>query len=93
VFPEAPFLSLHQIAKRVMMSKSTVCRHLTGGMWWTLKHLRWVPHKLTDVENLTRFRRAQELLAVLQSVQHQGWQCIVTLDESWFYWDIDWEQQ
>jgi hypothetical protein len=29
----------------------------------------------------------------LQSVQHQGWQYVVTLDDSWLYWDIDWEQQ
>jgi hypothetical protein len=42
---------------------------------------------------MTRFQRAKELLAVLQSVQCQGWQFIVTLDESWFYWDIDGEQQ
>jgi hypothetical protein len=32
-------------------------------------------------------------LDVLNAVRHQGWQYIVTLDESWFYWDIDWEQQ
>jgi hypothetical protein len=48
---------------------------------------------LTDIEKLTRFQRSQELLAVLQSVQHQGWQYIVTLEESWFYWDIDLKQQ
>jgi hypothetical protein len=29
---EAPFLSLRRIGKRVMMSKSTVDRHLTSGM-------------------------------------------------------------
>jgi hypothetical protein len=40
-----------------------------------------------------RFQRAQELLAVWQSVQHQGWQYIVRLDKSSFYWNIDWEQQ
>jgi hypothetical protein len=45
-----------------------------------------------EVEKVTRFQRAQEFLAVLQSVQHQGWQYIVTLDESWFYWNIDLEQ-
>jgi hypothetical protein len=39
------------------------------------------------------FQRAQELLAVLQPVQHQGWQYVVTLDESWFFEGIDWGQQ
>jgi AraC-like DNA-binding protein len=53
VFAEAPFLSLRQIAKRVMMSESTVSRHLTSGMGWRLKHLRWVPHRPTDVEKVT----------------------------------------
>jgi DNA-binding transcriptional ArsR family regulator len=49
VLADAPFLSFHQIAKRVMMSKPTVYHHLTSGMGWRLKHLRWVPHGPTDV--------------------------------------------
>jgi hypothetical protein len=93
VLADAPFLPLRQIAKRVMISKSTVYRHLTSGMGWRLKRLRWVPHRLTDVEKVTRFQKTQELWAVLGSVQHHGWQYLVTLDEFWFYWDIDWEQQ
>jgi hypothetical protein len=48
---------------------------------------------LTDVEKVTRFQRAQELLAALQSVEYRVWQYVVTLDESWFYCDIDWETQ
>jgi hypothetical protein len=85
VLAEAPFLSLRQIAKRVRMPKSTVDRHLASGMGWKLKHLRWIPHRLPDVQKVTRFQRVQELLAVLQSFQHHAWLYIVTPDESWFY--------
>jgi hypothetical protein len=53
VLAEVPCLSLRQIVKRVMMSKSTAYRHLTSGMGWKLKHIRWVPHRLTDVEKGT----------------------------------------
>jgi hypothetical protein len=73
VLAEAPFLSLRQVAKRVMMSKSSVYHHLTSGMRWRLKHPRWIPHRLTDAEKATQFQRAQDLLVVLQSVQHQSW--------------------
>jgi hypothetical protein len=48
---------------------------------------------MLTLKKVTRFQRAQELLAIVKSVKHQSWQYIVTLDESWFYWDIDWEQQ
>jgi transposase len=93
VLSEEPFLSTRQIAHKVMMSKSTVHRHLTQSMRWKLRHLKWVPHTLTESEKVTRVQRTTELLGLLQSIKHQGWQYIVTLDESWFYWEIDWEQQ
>jgi hypothetical protein len=49
VLAEAWFLSFRQIAKRAMMSNSTVYCHLMSRMGWRLKHLRWVPHGPTDV--------------------------------------------
>jgi transposase len=66
------FLSVRQIAKKVMMSKSTVHRHLTQTARWKLQHLKWVPHSLTDSENVNRVQRATELLELLPSIKHQG---------------------
>jgi hypothetical protein len=39
VLSEEPFLSVHQIVKRVAMSKSIGNRHLTQRMQWKLRHL------------------------------------------------------
>jgi hypothetical protein len=35
-------------------------------------------------------QRATELLEHLQLIIHQGWQYIVTFDESYFYWEQQW---
>jgi DNA-binding transcriptional ArsR family regulator len=40
VFSEELFLSVRQIAKKVMMSKSTMYHHLTETMKWKLRHLK-----------------------------------------------------
>jgi hypothetical protein len=45
---EESFLSVRQIAQKVMMSKSTVYRHLTQTMRSKLRHIKWVPHSLTQ---------------------------------------------
>jgi hypothetical protein len=37
-----PFLSVHQIAKKVILSKS-MCRHLMQTMRWKLRHLKKLP--------------------------------------------------
>jgi hypothetical protein len=50
VLSEEPFLSVRQIAQKVIMSISTVYRHLTQTMRWKLRHIEWVPHGLTKSE-------------------------------------------
>jgi hypothetical protein len=62
-------------------------------MRWRFRHLKWVSHNLTEFEKMNRVQRATELLELLQSFRYQGWQHIITLNESWFYWEIDWEHQ
>jgi DNA-binding transcriptional ArsR family regulator len=62
VLSEEPFLSVRQIAMKVMISKSTVYRHLTPIMRWKLRHLKWVRHCLTESEQMNRVQGATELL-------------------------------
>jgi hypothetical protein len=90
---EEPFLSVDQTAGKAMMLKSIVYRHLTQTMRWKLRHLKWVPHSVMESEKMNRVQRATKLLEHLQSIRHQESQCILTLDESLFYSEIDWEQQ
>jgi hypothetical protein len=56
-----------------------------------VKHLRWVPHSLTATQKTERVTLSIELLHQLRSIEHHGWQFIITLDESWFYLSTDYE--
>jgi hypothetical protein len=82
---EEAFLSVRQTAKKVMMSKSIVHRYLTQTMRCKLRHLQGVPHSPTESEKMNRVQRATQLLELLESIRHEVWRYIVTLDEPWFY--------
>jgi hypothetical protein len=87
-----PFLLVRQIAKKVTMSQSAVLRHVTQAMRWKLRHVKWTAHGLTESGKMNRVQKATEFLEDLQSIRHHGWQCIITLDRSWLFREIDCEQ-
>jgi len=89
---ERPFSSLRQLAKRILVPMSTVRYHLVNCMGYKLKHVRWVPHTLSTGQKTARVERSRDLLSVLQSVRHQGWKFIVTMDEAWFYLSNNFDQ-
>jgi hypothetical protein len=55
----------------------------------TVKHLRWVPHRVSPEQKSSRVQKPQELLAVLKSAKHNSWKNIITPDESYFYMHTD----
>jgi hypothetical protein len=56
-----------------------------------VKHLHSVPHSLTAPQKAGRVTRSKQLIDELFSIKHQGWQFILTLDESWFYFATEHE--
>jgi hypothetical protein len=56
------------------------------------KHLRWLPHTFTPTQETERATLSIELLRQLRSIEHHGWQFIISLNESWFYLSTDHEQ-
>jgi histone-lysine N-methyltransferase SETMAR len=82
---QQPFSSIREIAKLTCIPRTTVHRHLTSSLGFVVKHLHWVPHELTANQKSLRASLSKQLLREVQSIQHQGWQFIITLDESWFY--------
>jgi hypothetical protein len=44
---EFPFSSVRELSRRICLPRSTVDRHLTQSLRFTMRHLRWVPHFLT----------------------------------------------
>jgi hypothetical protein len=57
-----------------------------------VKHLRWVPHTLTDTQQAQRITLSNQLLLEIRSIKHQRWQFIITFDKSWFYLSTGHEQ-
>jgi hypothetical protein len=89
---EQPFVSLRQIAKRTLIPMSAVRYSLVDKMTYRLKHCKWVAHRSSEAQKQTRVATSKCLLDLLGSVQHQGWKCLVTLDEAWFYFSNRYEQ-
>jgi len=54
---DEPFASLRTIAKGTRIPKSTILYQLTYVMGWSIKHLRWIPHKLTDEQKQRRLEK------------------------------------
>jgi hypothetical protein len=84
-----PFLSVRELSRMICLPRSTVHRHLTQSLRFTIRHLRWVPHFLTIEQKALRVQMAGELLGILSIQSRRQWHDIVTLDESWFYWCSD----
>jgi hypothetical protein len=57
-----------------------------------VKHPRWIPHTLTPTQKTERATLSIELLCQLRSIEHQSWQFMMTIDESWFYLSTNHEQ-
>jgi hypothetical protein len=82
---QQPFSSVREIAKLTCIPRTTIHRHLTCSLGFVVKHLHWVPHTLTVTQKVQRVTLSKQLLGELQAIKDQGWQFIMTLDESWFY--------
>ena len=90
---EEPFLSIRQIAKKTGIPKRSIYIRLTNYLGYVSKHLKWVPHLLSELQKQNRVTISIDLLRILEKAQRQGWKYFVTGDESWFYLCYDYERQ
>jgi hypothetical protein len=65
-----PFSSIRELAKLACIPTTTVHRHLTRPLGFVAKHLRWVPHTLTDTETAQGLTLSNKLLDKLRSIRH-----------------------
>ena len=89
---DRPFSSVRQLSRLTYLSRTTVHRHLTESLCFTVRYLRWILHRLSDQQKAIRVNLSRELLRVLEVQQSRSWHDIVTLDESWFYFSTDHER-
>ena len=88
---DEPFSSVRELARHTCLSRTTVHRHLTCSLGFTVRHLRWVPHRLSDSQKTMRVTLSTELLRLLEQQERRAWHDMITLDESWFYFCTDHE--
>jgi hypothetical protein len=69
---EKPFVSVQQLANRVLILITTARGYLVKKIGYKLKHFKWVHHKLSAAHKQTRVIASARLLDLLPSVQHQG---------------------
>jgi hypothetical protein len=84
-FDQLLLMSVRELSRRICLPRSTVHRHLTQSLRFTVRPLRWVPHFLTAEHKQIQVQMAIELLPVLSVQSTRQWHRIVTLDESWIY--------
>jgi hypothetical protein len=81
---EFPFHSVRTLASSLKRPRATIHQHLLRA-GFELKHLKWVPHTLSEEQKRLRIEYAGELLDMLRAARHNSWNYFVTGDESWFY--------
>jgi hypothetical protein len=53
VLNEQPLASLHQLAKRILISATTISYHLVDKMGYKIKHCKWVTHRQSAAQKQT----------------------------------------
>jgi AraC-like DNA-binding protein len=51
---DEPFPSVRELTQHTCLSRTTVHRHLTCSLGFTVRHLRWVPHRLLPGQKAKR---------------------------------------
>jgi hypothetical protein len=64
-----PFGSVHDIVRPTRLARSIVHWHLTRSLGFLVRHLRWIPHVLTEEQKRIRVSNSEQLLATLQEQQ------------------------
>ena len=78
--------TVHDIARKVGISLSTVHLILKKHLKVRKIFARWVPHLLTDEQNIQRVKRANKMLQMFQTCDKKQFANVVTGDENLVYY-------
>jgi hypothetical protein len=76
---ELSFSSVRQLTYATHLPVITVYWRLSAKLGFTPRHLRWVPHIVSDHQKATRVKCSRSLLTILRGEKTRAWQDIVTL--------------
>jgi hypothetical protein len=63
---DIPFASVQQLSRLTHLPSTTVCRRLTQSLGFVARHLRWMPHALSDAQKGERVNLSRRLLRMLE---------------------------
>jgi hypothetical protein len=86
------FASVWHLTRRTHLHHSTVHDRLTYKLLFTLRHLFWVTHLLSEADKHGRAQLSFELLEMLQHQKDRVRHYIVKSDKSWFYFTTNHER-
>lgn len=89
ILQDEPYSTAKSIASRLCCSVPTVIFNLTDVLHLKRFIRRWVPHQLTPENKIERVEKSRALLKTLYSCQENNFISLITLDESWFYFDYE----
>jgi hypothetical protein len=81
---DSPFASVRQLSQLTHLPSTTAYRRLTQSLGFVARHLRWVPHALSDAQKGERVNLSWRPWRMLEVQRDRAWHDIVTLDESRF---------
>jgi hypothetical protein len=82
---------VQNLAKRTCIPQIVVWQRLTNYIGFIVKYLYLVLYKMNNIQLPTKAQMSNELLRIVRSIEYQGWQYFITLDELWFYLSTDCE--
>jgi hypothetical protein len=88
---DSPFASVRQPSRLTHLRSTTFYHSLTQSLGFVVRHLRWVPHALSDGQKGERVNLSARLLRMHEVQPERAWYDVVTLDEPWFYLHTDYE--
>jgi hypothetical protein len=88
---DSPSASVRPLSRLTHLPSTIVYRCLTQSLGFVARHLRQVPHALSDAQKGERVNLSRRLLGMPEVQGDRAWHDIVTLDESWFYLSTDYE--
>jgi hypothetical protein len=91
VLEDNPFASVRQLSRLTHLPPTTVYRRLTEPLGLVARHLRSVPHALSDAQKGGRVNLSQRLLQMPEVQRDRAWHDNLALDGSWFYQSTDYE--
>jgi hypothetical protein len=81
---EFPFAKARQLAEHFSESKHTLNAILQRELSLQKFSRRWVPHSLSDSQQVDRMRKARYMLDILREQTDKSFNCIITCDEERF---------